>query len=181
MFPTQCEEQIMEQVLEKRHGHNRGRRQVVRHVDSSPIVLAEWSRPVKERSYTQAQVDVLLAKSNSRTSQLETKLDALLRGLKANNIEVEFDNEENGDEDEDEDGDEDWRVCVFSMELCYVLNVTALILVFCDSRMLMIFCWYWWSFVHVVWNFRNCRKLKLKQPRKWAENSKYSRILSKEN
>ena len=49
---------------------------------------------------------MLLAKSNSRTSQLVTKLDALLRGLKANNIEVEFENEDDGDEDEDEDDDE---------------------------------------------------------------------------
>ena len=96
------EEQIMEQVLGKRRGHNRGRGQVVRRADSSPIVLAERSRPVEERSYTQAQVDALLANSNSRTSQLEMKLDALLRGLKANNIEVEFDNEDDGNEDEDE-------------------------------------------------------------------------------
>ena len=45
------EEQIMEQVLGN-VVHNRGRGQVVRRVDSSPIVLAERSRPVEERSYT---------------------------------------------------------------------------------------------------------------------------------
>ena len=30
-------------------------------------------------------------------------MDALLRGMKANNIKVEFDNEDDGDEDEEED------------------------------------------------------------------------------
>lgn len=105
------EEQIIEQVLGTRRGHNRGRGQVVRRANSSSIVLAErssssvgnmlWAQSsVGERSYTQAEVDSLVASTSSR---LETKLNVLLRGLKANNIEIEFEEDESGDEESDED------------------------------------------------------------------------------
>ncbi|KAJ9541221.1 hypothetical protein OSB04_027727 [Centaurea solstitialis] len=106
------DEQIMEQVLGKRHGNKQGRGQAIRRANSTSTMLAKRARPVEGRSYTQAEVDALLAKSDLRTTRLEKMLAVLLRGLKDKNIEVEFNEVEDLDkeglyEDDKDDGDED--------------------------------------------------------------------------